>query len=172
MRTPPDDLTTSRETTRSSRHTQSHTDQQFNLLLVIIYLTCPVPVFSRTHEKLSSASVDPVRAREPLNRSSGSTLSLSVSSLFDLSHQSFLSRGSSLVCCSLYSILYFILFLFRRRIEFCWQFFSPPDLIIIISLPPKTPDFRSTQLSFNLTLEFRLKATIRVALNSDSGLID
>lgn len=129
--------------------------------------------FFRTHEKLSSASVDPVRAREPLNRSSGSTLSLSLflpSLIFLISP---FSRGEVLLCCSLYySILYIILFSFVEESNSVGSSSAPPDLIIIISLPPKTPDFRSTQLSFNLTLEFRLQATIRVALNSDSGLID
>lgn len=45
------------ERTLSSRHTQFHSDNQFILLLVVIYLTCPVPRFALT--SLSSASVGP-----------------------------------------------------------------------------------------------------------------
>lgn len=107
MRTPPDNLSTSRETTRSSRHTIPYRSTiQYNTSNYIPHVSSTF-FFSRSHEKLSSASVDPVREREPLNRSSGSTQPLFLLSLIFLISP--FSRGEVLLCVAL-CILFFILF--------------------------------------------------------------
>lgn len=114
MRTLPDNLTTSRKTTRSCRHSIPYRSA-FQFITSNYCITHVSSTSSRSHEKLSSASVDPVLAQEPLNRSSGSNYS---ASFFLPSWNFFISpfsRGESSLMLSFGFYSLFYSFLFRRE---------------------------------------------------------